>query len=123
MITEQRKNSRYKIKYSAYVVFRPEFKIIGKIKDINKKGLACEFLSHKNSTDDIKEVQIDILLTNGNFYMPMLPCEIIYNSRSLNNQSYDFNEYLEFRRCGMKFKKLNNTHKQKLNLFLKYHVV
>ena len=123
MQTEQRKYIRYIIKNAAFAVFRPEFQILGKIKDISKKGLACEYLNHKDFNNDIKEIEIDILLTNSNFYMPMVPCKIIYDNKSPNNPSYDINKTMECRRCGMKFKKLHDKHKQNLNLFLKYHVI
>ena len=111
------------LKASAFAVFRPEFKKLGKIKNISKKGLSCEYLNHKDINNDIKEIEIDILLTDGNFYMPMIPCKIIYDYKSPNNKSYNINENMECRRCGIKFTKLHDKHKQKLNHFLKYHVI
>ena len=123
MNSEQRKYSRYMVKDSAFVVFRPDFKILGKIKDISKKGLACEYLNHMDFSNDLKEIEIDIFLVNGNFYMPMIPCKIIYDYKSLNSTSQNFNDVIECRRCGINFKTLHDKHKQKLKLLLKHYVV
>ena len=123
MKTEQRKFNRLIVKDSTFAVFRPEFKKLGKIKDISVEGLACEYLDHKNIKDNLVDLEIDILLTNGKFYMSMIPCKVVYDMKSVQNRSSFFNDGLECRRCGLKFKKLPSKLKQNLKFFLKHHVV
>ena len=123
MKTEQRKFNRGILRDPAFAVFRPEFKKLGKIKDISGGGLACEYLKHKNIKDNLLELEIDILLTDGKFYMSMIPCEVVYDMKPILNRATFFNNGLECRRCGLKFKKLPTKLKQDLKLFLKNHVI
>jgi hypothetical protein len=111
------------VKNSAFAVFRPEFKKLGKIKDISDGGLSCEYLNHKNIKDDILDLEIDILLTDGNFYMSMIPCKVVYDMKTIKNRASFFNDGLECRRCGLKFKKLPTKLRQDLKYFLKNHIV
>ena len=123
MKTEQRKFNRLTVKDSAFAVFRPEFKKLGKIKDISGGGLSCEYLNHKSNNDDLLELEIDILLTDEKFYMSMIPCKVIYDVKSIQNKFTYVNDGMECRLCGLKFKKLPSNMKKDLRFFLKNHVV
>jgi hypothetical protein len=117
-----RKSRRFGLEDLAFAVFRPEFKKLGRIKDISKGGLACVYLDEQDLSEDFSKLEIDILLCNGEFYMSMIPCEIIYDKKMVEDEYKSTISFMDSRCCGLKFGPLSKEQKTQLELFLNKHV-
>jgi c-di-GMP-binding flagellar brake protein YcgR len=79
--TEERVHQRFTPPESAYVVFRPDFNRVGRIKDIGLGGLGFEFVVGEKV--DISETNhIDILLTGEDMYLQDISCKIVWESET-----------------------------------------
>lgn len=77
--TEHRVHQRFIPPESAYVVFRPDFNRVGRIKDIGLGGLGFEFVvGEKLDKSEINHV--DILLTGEDLYLQDISCRIVWES-------------------------------------------
>ncbi len=117
-----RKFRRFGLEDLAFAVFRPEFKKLGRIKDISRGGLACVYLDKQDIGENFSKLEIDILLSNGEFYMSMIPCEIIYDKKMVEDEYKSTISFMDSRCCGLKFGHLSKEQTTQLELFLKKHV-
>jgi len=104
---ERRQCKRYKTSQNAFAVFRPNYHKLGPIKNISKGGLLFEYIDHENPEKDIEkgfEREIDILISQDNFYLPKIPCKVKHNSEVIHNHS--FITSIHMRRCGIQFEEL-----------------
>ena len=117
MDIEQRKYVRFSVQDNAFAALRSGFEKIGKVRDINKKGLALSYLieSIKVGSDrDFSEV--DIFLSGNRFHLYKVPCKIVYD---IQDPKSDKNYSIMNRRCGLQFGKLSESQLDLLELFLK----
>ena len=119
---ERRKYKRMAVETVAFAAFRPEFKKLVRIKNISRSGLACEYLVHKGMRQDSSESEIDIFLSNDKFYVPKLPCRVVYDTKIAKDEN-TFNHTMENRRCGLKFGKLSEIQRKQLEFFIENHVM
>jgi hypothetical protein len=100
---EERAYERYTPPESAYVVFRPDFNRVGRIKDIGKGGLGFEFVVGEKV--DISETNhIDILLTSEDMYLQDISCRIVWESETTPNTGEP--EVFFSGSCGLQFQNM-----------------
>ncbi|MCP4630805.1 MAG: sugar transferase [bacterium] len=86
--------------------------LVGKISDISLGGLGFSYMGEKAPLDDCKCV--DIHLDQNGFYLPDVPCAIVYDTIDSSDDSNGDT----CRRCGLQFGALTDEHKNKLNYYL-----
>ena len=122
MKIEKRKFKRFGTEDLAFAVFRPEFERLGRIKNISRGGLSCVYLDDKFIGKNCSQLRVDILLPNGEFYLSVVPCEVIYDLNMVEEKYKSSISFMESRRCGLKFGKLSGEQRAQLDFFLKNHV-
>lgn len=113
---ERRESPRYLVKKDFYLVFRPKFDRLGKLKDISSGGAAFEYSAFE-SDDSAVEAEVDIFSPKPHgFLLSRVPVKIVYNvvveHPSLNG--------IKTRRCGFSFSELSQRHRDQLDLLLGY---
>ena len=82
------------------------------ISDISLGGLAFSYLPEKTEVDGFKWV--DIYMAKNEFRLSEVPCAIVYDTvDSVTGSKGD-----TCRRCGLRFRKMKDDHKNKLKYFL-----
>jgi hypothetical protein len=111
---ERRQQPRHDVRDDRIEIFSRETKIIGRLENISKTGLA--FLYAPVSGEKIKTDTIDIMATGpARFYLSGLPCRRIYDISALDkDQTFTG---AETRLCGLEFINIENNHQ--LAFFLK----
>jgi hypothetical protein len=123
MNTERRRNARLHPKKLTFVAVRPEFSRSGELFNISRSGLCFQYLRMQNPTEDeSKSIKIDIFIINNNYYLPKVPCTLIYDVEEKKGPTL-FPKDFEFRRCGLKFGEISFEQAQKLGLYLENHTV
>jgi len=118
MNTERRQFRRFLTDNRAFACLRPDFGRLGKIKDISKGGLAFGYLSSDGLREEPSE--IDIFLSGDGFYLPNVPCRVIYDFQI--GENFIPTSFLHDRLCGVGFGQLTEGQKSKLQLFLSKYV-
>lgn len=108
---EQRKFTRLLPQDLTFAVLRPDFTMLGKVKDISEGGLAFQYISHERRNRGSSE--IDILVPGDSFYLPRVPSKIIYDIEIVEEY-----QSVERRRCGLQFGALTKEQAAKLDFFL-----
>lgn len=117
MTTEQRKKMRLLPQGHTTVVLRPHFSKLGNLIDINKGGLSFQYIDGEEQEED--STHLDLFISNNKFYLPRLPCEVIYDIKFIKNETVFAS--LEYRRCGLKFGEVTKEQAAQLELYLKNH--
>lgn len=108
---DERAYERFTPPESAYVVFRPDFNRVGRIKDIGLGGLGFEFVVGEKV--DISETNhIDILLTGEDMYLQDVSCRIIWESETTPNVGEP--EVFFSGSCGLQFQNMTVAQKAQL---------
>ncbi len=118
MGSERRQSERYLTRNSAFAALRPDFTRVGRICDISASGIAFEYVSEETLQQDL--AQIDIFITEKGFFLPRVPCRVVYESvvNGLNPGGG-----VQVRRCGLELGELSEAQKAQLEYFLRNHVV
>ena len=123
--TEHRKFVRFIPEERTFVVFRPEFIKLGKIKDISLGGLGYEYIVQEhmnNNSKDSQITEIDILLSETKFHMSKIPCKMVYDMQVSENIEDNSINNMETRHCGLQFGDLTGQETKKLESFLNNNV-
>ena len=113
---ERRHDKRYTIPNGIVALPRSSSMAIGTIINISKGGISICYTSseEQNGTSE----QIDILLTDHNFYITGIPVHTIADFQLENKVSFS---YIYERRCCMQFHDLSETQRNQLDeLFSRY---
>ena len=125
MNTERRENVRVRPKDPTYVALRPKFAKLGRLLDISQTGLCFQYMSEsKDKGDQVAtpvSLEIDIFISNNGYYLPSLPCRLIYDTEVKDRKKLPSG--LEDRRCGLHFGRLVKKQTDELTLYLKDHTV
>ena len=117
MEAEKRKDSRHSVRDKRIEIFSRKTKIIGKLENISKNGLAFHYtpLGGKEAESDT----IDIMAMDpARFYLPGLVCRKIYDISALDqDQSFTGSAT---RLCGLKFVSIEND--LQLTFFLRNYL-
>ena len=123
MNTERRRNARLNPKELTFVVVRPEFSRSGELLDISRDGLCFQYLRRLNPRGDVATpLRIDIFTINNGYYLPKVPCTLIYDVEEKKGPTL-FPMRLEFRRCGLQFGKLSHEQTRQVELYLNHYTV
>jgi hypothetical protein len=111
---ERRISPRHCLRTDVFVVFRPHFDRLGKLKDVSCTGAAFEYPVFARY-DKVIEVEVDLFASEPSpFLLQSVPCRVVYDIKLLKPTLNG----VETRRCGLKFEPLSPQHTQQLSLFL-----
>ncbi len=121
---EQRKHKRFVPEGLAFVVFRPDFHKIGRINNISKSGLGCNYLCPVDERNPAaKKCQtVDILISENSFYISKISCSPVYDNEE-SNSYMSFMLDIVSRQCGLKFGQLTKEQEKQINFFLENHMI
>jgi hypothetical protein len=120
MNAERRRTLRLHPKELTFVVLRPEFSKSGELLDISRSGLCFQyFLKTDPAGDGATSVKIDIFIINNGYYLPRVPCKLIYDVEKKEATLFPIS--IEFRRCGLQFEDLSKEQTRQLELYLNNH--
>ena len=114
MAAERRQHPRYPIREGEFEIFNRDSKIIGKLNNISRGGLAFQYLPVEDQRAESDTIDI-IAKSPGLFYLPAVACRVMYDI-SVLAEARTFTGAAT-RLCGVKFAGLNKE--QKLVLFIK----
>jgi len=117
--TERRESLRLRPKLDTFVALRPEFSTLGKLLDINRSGLCFQYLTKEEPEETASALKIDLFGGNDGYYLPSIPCRRIYDEKSKKEMACILG--LEYRRCGLRFGRLNQKQMDQLDLYLHEH--
>lgn len=120
MDTEKRKYARFSPQGNAFAALGRRYTKVGRIKDINLKGLAFEYIPVAGT--DRNSSRIDIFLVGDVFQLNNIPCEVLYdNPRPVLCQNLELRKLSPVKRCGVKFGILSDDDLAQLKIFLESH--
>ncbi len=122
MKKERRYYDRHRVGEDIFVVFRPDFRMLGSLIDISLGGFGCKYL--RSSPNDLlaAEPRADIFEAADGFYASNLSCILVYDvSASPVETSSALG--VEARRCGVKFGELLQDQEENIREFLERHAL
>lgn len=120
MNAERRRTLRLHPKELTFVVLRPEFSKSGELLDISRGGLCFQYLFKSNPGRDVAtSLKIDIFIINNGYYLPKVPCTLVYDVEKKEATSFPIS--LEIRRCGLQFGELSKEQTRQVELYLSHH--
>ena len=118
---ERREKVRLRPKDLTFVAVRPKFAKLGRLLDISRRGLCFQYMAESMAEADQEgttiSLEIDIFIKNNEYYLPSLLCKMIYDAKMKDGMIFPFG--LEYRRCGLQFRKPERKQIYQLELFLK----
>ena len=117
METERRQHRRYSVRNDGIEIFSRETKLVGKLENISKSGLA--FCYTPVGDEKAESDTIDVMATGpARFYLSGLDCRKVYDISALaEDQTFTG---AETRLCGMEFVRIENNHQ--LAFFLRNYL-
>ena len=117
METERRQHRRYSVRNDGIEIFSRETKLVGKLENISKSGLA--FYYTPVGDEKAESDTIDLMATGpARFYLSGLDCRKVYDISALaEDQTFTG---AETRLCGMEFVRIENNHQ--LAFFLRNYL-
>lgn len=112
--SDRRQAPRHALNTDVFLVFRPEFNRLGKLKDVSSGGVAFEYAVFENY-EKVKEAEVDIFASEASdFMLRRLPCSVVYDT-TVERSSLSG---VETRRCGLKFEQLSSEQTELLKILL-----
>ena len=117
MEAERRQHYRHCVRDNRIEIFSRETRIVGKLENISKTGLAFQYLPVRG--EKVQTDTIDIIATGAaRFYISGIVCRRIYDIYALEvDRTFTG---MESRLCGLEFIDIENNHQ--LAFFLKHFV-
>ena len=117
MAAEKRQHPRYSARDKRIEIFSRQSKIIGKLENISKSGMAFHYTAV--GEEKAKSDTIDVMVAGpARFYLPGLVCRMIYDISALDeDQTFTG---AETRLCGLEFVSLENN--RRLAFFLRNYL-
>lgn len=119
MDAERRVKKRFRPKRRTFIVFKPQFVMLGKILDISKGGLCCQYLAKEDQIGETVAIEADIFIGDNGYYLPDLFCKMVWDTES--KEEVTFPVGFQSRRCGLQFAKLTKKQKDKLDHYIQKH--
>lgn len=116
-----RRYTRFFVDNGAYTTLGRNFTKVGKVKDISLGGLSFEYLNDANETSEGNS-QLSLFLTNDDFYMSGLACQVIYD-RPKGDIDPNSSDTVKINRCAVRFLSLSDSRKDRLAFFIENHTV
>jgi len=115
---DRRKYARFKVSKDAFAVIRTSDNKLGRIRDVSRGGLSFEYIMKGDPAEGLSE--IDIFTTENDFYLKLLPVQVIMDSSLEPEHAFSS---LEMRRLGVQFGEMTSNQMSKLDYFLQHHTV
>jgi len=115
MSAERREKERFRPQKMVFVAFKPQFVKLGKILDISKGGLCCQYLAKEDQVREVA-VQADIFMSENGYYLPDVSCKMVWDTETEEKMTFPVG--FQSRRCGLQFVKLTKEQQDKIELFL-----
>ena len=123
MVFERRKYTRYRAREDTYAALGSNYTKVGKIKDIGIGGLAFEYI-YDLEEQEPNHYKVSIFLTSRKFFLWNFPCQLIYEvSENFIVENHISASFLDRRRCGLQFSKIQESQKQNLEYFCNHHTL
>ena len=110
---ERRQLRRYKVKQGAFAAMMPLSNKLGQIIDLGKGGLSFHYIHVDDGSNEGSE--LDIFVSNKEFYLPKLPVKNVSDVRVPNKIP---NNPIVIRRHGVQFKELTPEQTSMLDSFM-----
>ena len=116
--TDRRQAPRYALNTDVFLVFRPDFSKLGKLKDVSNGGVAVEY-TVLGEHEKIADADVDIF-TSGSDYLMLrrVPCTVVYDTKIEKGPLSG----IETRRCGLRFEQLSDQQGEQLKVLLNNYV-
>jgi hypothetical protein len=117
LAAEKRQHPRYSARDERIEIFSRQSKIIGKLENISKSGIAFHYTAV--GEEKAKSDTIDVMVAGpARFYLPGLVCRMIYDISALDeDQTFTG---AETRLCGHQFVRIENE--LKLSFFMRNYL-
>ncbi len=110
---QRRRHERFEAQDGAFASLSPQFAVLGQIVNISKGGLAFRYVASRPRSKESN--RLDILLTDGSFFVDKLPFDSIWDIAIPQDFSLG---PITFWHCGVKFGQLESTQKLDLEYFI-----
>jgi c-di-GMP-binding flagellar brake protein YcgR len=112
---DRRLSQRYFLKDEVYLVFRPDFRKIGRLKDISNGGIAVEYPVYE-AYEKATEVEVDIFSSRNHLILRSVACKVVYDVK--------VDRKPKTRRCGLKFEHpISELHRKPLQELLIHYTL
>ena len=121
---ERRGHERFVPAGEAFAVLRPDFKKLGKIRDVSAGGLSFEYIEIDDSQKESHLSQVfemDLFSADASFFVKQIPCRLVYDMDITETEQQRL-DLLRYKRCGLRFEELTNGHAEKIEFFLNNYV-
>jgi len=115
-LAEQRQYKRFQAKNGAFALSKASVNRLGQIVDISQGGLAFEYMAWGEATNG--NAEIDILFSEGFFYLQCLPCKVISDSEITPQNPFSS---IRMRRLSVEFTELTAKQRSELQHFIDNH--
>ena len=105
----RRKRKRYPVRDGGFTLLNKPHSILGKIIDINTKGLSFSYAVAETFVPE--SFELDIVFLDGGFYLPKVPFKTVF----------DLQISKETRQCGIVFGQLTDSQLSQLELLIQNH--
>jgi hypothetical protein len=99
---EHRQHPRYAVEQNVFLTVRPEFRKIGRVKDIGNGGVCFEYAVFEPD-EKLSFCEVDILSEGGKFHLFKVPCRVAYDVQ-ISPEPF---QQIQMRRCGLRFEGLS----------------
>ena len=107
---ERRQYERYAVSQDLYLIFRPDFQKIGRLRDISKGGVCFDY-TNLGGGKTPKNVEIDIFSAKRELHLTRIYCRVVYDLPIEPQSTF---KRISLRRCGLEF--LTPSEQQSLKL-------
>jgi hypothetical protein len=112
---DRRRFGRFQVAKEEYQLIRQSTGTIGWIKDLNLYGLSYEYISTNTQQFEFEDIGI-ISEKNRGAFLPGISCKVIYDISA--DEKSDFYSAIQFRRRGLKYRKLIRGQMDRLTCLL-----
>ncbi len=114
---ERRVHKRYEMNEGVFLVFLPDFDILGQVKNVCRGGVCFEYLGFCADTKH-REVTVDIFTRQVRLQLKRIPCKVVFDIRVP-----DLPAFSRSRRCGMQFLELTQRQAATLHLLCNKYAI
>ena len=114
-MADQEKHKRFLVPKDSFVALGPHYKKVGRIIDIGMDGLRFRYLASEELSD--KSFEVDMFLSNTDFYLERVPCEMISEAKIPRSPFGS----LSIRKCSVQFGELTPNQMSQLEYFIQNH--
>jgi hypothetical protein len=116
-MAEHREDKRSRVFSDAFVALGPHFNKVGRLIDIHMDGLEFHYMARKELSD--RSFEIDIFLTDGDFYLEKVPCETLADMKTRRSGYTPFT----MRQCTVQFGDLSPDQRTQLEYFIRKYTL